>query len=185
MRVKKLEKKKRSKSSGLKRLMKVSTSQRVESFIETVMGANKDASKQGGIKEIDVDEVITLVDMETKVDLGAELQGRFKEKDEVNVADKEVNAGMTYAQVRPIFEKEYNKVQNFLKFNIDKEHIKKRVAKETLLQESFKKLRAKVKVSGSHPTQDTPIDDPKEMSEEDVKNMLEIILVAELKVEAL
>nr|GEW40257.1 hypothetical protein [Tanacetum cinerariifolium] len=34
-------------------------------------------------------------------------------------------------------------------------------------------------------TQDTPTDDPKEMSEEDVKNMLEIVPVSEFKVEAL
>nr|GEY88963.1 putative ribonuclease H-like domain-containing protein [Tanacetum cinerariifolium] len=49
----------------------------------------------------------------------------------------------------------------------------------------FKKLRAEVEASGSHSTQDTPTDDPKEMFEEDVKNMLQIVLVAELKVEAL
>nr|GFA30413.1 hypothetical protein [Tanacetum cinerariifolium] len=51
-------------------------------------------------------------------------------------------------------------------------------------KESFKKLKA-VEVLGSHSTQDTPNDDPKEMSEEDVKNMLEIIPVTEFKVEAL
>nr|GEW73861.1 hypothetical protein [Tanacetum cinerariifolium] len=63
---------------------------------------------------------------------------------------------MTYDQVRLIFEKEYNK------------------------------LRAEVKASGSHTTQeDTPTDDPKEMSEEDLKNMLQIFPVAELRVEAL
>nr|GFA87341.1 hypothetical protein [Tanacetum cinerariifolium] len=37
----------------------------------------------------------------------------------------------------------------------------------------------------SHSTYDTPTDDPKEMSKEDVKNMLEIVPVAEFKVEAL
>nr|GEU84214.1 xylulose kinase-1 [Tanacetum cinerariifolium] len=62
-RVKKLKKKRRSKSSGLKILGKV-----------------------------DVDEDITLLDMETKVDLDAELQGRIKRKDDDNVAAKEVNA---------------------------------------------------------------------------------------------
>nr|GFD18247.1 hypothetical protein [Tanacetum cinerariifolium] len=68
----------------------------------------------------------------------------------------------------------------------DEEPTKKRAAKETLLQESFKKLRAKVKVSGSHSTQqDTPTVDPKEMSEKDVQNMLQIIPVAEFKVDAL
>nr|GEV86457.1 hypothetical protein [Tanacetum cinerariifolium] len=51
--------------------------------------------------------------------------------------------------------------------------------------ESFKKLRAEVEVSGSLSTQDTPTDDPKEMSEEDVKNMLQIIPVSEFKVKAL
>nr|GEX50435.1 hypothetical protein [Tanacetum cinerariifolium] len=93
--------------------------------------------------------------------------------------------GMTYDKVRPIFEREYNKVQTlFIPDKDVEEPSKKRVAEETLLQESFKKLKA-VEVLGSHSTQDTPTDDPKEMSEEDVKNMLEIILVSEFKVEAL
>nr|GEV55470.1 hypothetical protein [Tanacetum cinerariifolium] len=51
-------------------------------------------------------------------------------------------------------------------------------------KESFKKLKA-VEVSGSHSTQDNPTHDPKEMSEEDVQNMLEIVSVSEFKVEAL
>nr|GEW70886.1 hypothetical protein [Tanacetum cinerariifolium] len=50
--------------------------------------------------------------------------------------------------------------------------------------EGFKKLKA-VEVSGSNSTQNTPTDDPKKMSEEDVKNMLEIVPVSEFKVEAL
>nr|GEU49368.1 hypothetical protein [Tanacetum cinerariifolium] len=93
--------------------------------------------------------------------------------------------GMTYDKIRPIFEREYNKVQTLFKPNKDvEEPQKKRVAEETLLQESFKKLKA-VEVSGSESTRDTPTNDLKEMSEEDVKNMLEIILVSEFKVEAL
>nr|GEW92040.1 hypothetical protein [Tanacetum cinerariifolium] len=55
--------------------------------------------------------------------------------------------GMTYDQVRPIFERDYNHVQTFLKLDRDEEPTKKRAAKETLLQESFKKLRAEVEVS--------------------------------------
>nr|GEW21575.1 hypothetical protein [Tanacetum cinerariifolium] len=51
-------------------------------------------------------------------------------------------------------------------------------------KESFKKLKA-VEVAGSHSTQDTPTNDPKEVSEEDIKNMLEIVPVFEFKVEAL
>nr|GEW33147.1 putative ribonuclease H-like domain-containing protein [Tanacetum cinerariifolium] len=53
-------------------------------------------------------------------------------------------------------------------------------------QESFKKLRVEVKVSGSHSTQqDTLTVDPTKISEEDVQNMLQIVLMAEFKVEAL
>nr|GEV18707.1 putative ribonuclease H-like domain-containing protein [Tanacetum cinerariifolium] len=44
------------------------------------------------IKAIDADEDITLVDMETEVDLDAELQGRIERKDDDNVVAKEVNA---------------------------------------------------------------------------------------------
>nr|GEU83737.1 hypothetical protein [Tanacetum cinerariifolium] len=55
----------------------------------------------------------------------------------------------------------------------DEEPAKKRGVEETLLQDSFKKLRAKVEASGSHSIQeDTPIDDPKEICKEDVKNMI-------------
>nr|GEW42399.1 hypothetical protein [Tanacetum cinerariifolium] len=50
--------------------------------------------------------------------------------------------GMTYEKVRPIFEREYKKVQTLFKPDKDvEEPKKKRVAKETLLQESFKKLK--------------------------------------------
>nr|GEW33296.1 hypothetical protein [Tanacetum cinerariifolium] len=71
--------------------------------------------------------------------------------------------GMTYDKIKPISEREYNKTK------------KKRVADETLLQESFKKLRA-AEVSGSESTQQIPTDDPKEITEEDVQSMLEIVL---------
>nr|GEV59399.1 hypothetical protein [Tanacetum cinerariifolium] len=64
------------------------------------------------------------------------------------------------------------------------EPTKKRVDEETLLQNSFKKLKA-IEVSGSESTQETSTDDPKEISKKDVKNMLEIIPVTEFKVEAL
>nr|GEU81554.1 hypothetical protein [Tanacetum cinerariifolium] len=51
--------------------------------------------------------------------------------------------GMTYNKVRPIFKREYKKVKTLFKPDKDvEEPTKKRVAKETLLQESFKKLKA-------------------------------------------
>nr|GEY03609.1 hypothetical protein [Tanacetum cinerariifolium] len=70
-RVKRLEKKRRLKHSGLKRRMH---------------------PNRGKIADIDADEDITLVDMETEVDLDADLQGRIERKDDVNATDKEVNA---------------------------------------------------------------------------------------------
>nr|GEZ55050.1 hypothetical protein [Tanacetum cinerariifolium] len=80
---------------------------------------------------------------------------------------------------------EYKKVQTLFKPDKDvEEPKKKRVAEETLFQKSFKKLKA-VKVSCSNYTQETPSNDPKEMSEEDVQNMLEIIPVSGFKVNAL
>nr|GFA56468.1 hypothetical protein [Tanacetum cinerariifolium] len=60
--------------------------------------------------------------------------------------------GMTYDEIRPIFEREYNKIQTLFKKNKDVQKTKKkRVDDETLLQESFKKLRA-AEVSGSEST---------------------------------
>nr|GEY20055.1 hypothetical protein [Tanacetum cinerariifolium] len=80
--------------------------------------------------------------------------------------------GMTYDKVRPIFLREYKKVQTLFKPDKDvEEPKKKRVDDVTLLQESFKKLKA-VEVSGSESTQEVPSNDPKEMSEEDVQNIV-------------
>nr|GEZ14511.1 hypothetical protein [Tanacetum cinerariifolium] len=211
-RVRKLERKRRSKHFGLQR--------------------------GRGIIELDADKDVTLVDVDTTVEMDADTQGRMEE--DVN-AIKKVNAveptvfddeemakrlqdeeikqavarerqekeaqarknmivylknmagykihhfkGMTYDQVRPIFERKYNTVQTFLKSNRDEEPTKKRLVKETLLQESFMRLRAEVEVSGSPSTQqDTLTIDPAEISEKDVKNTLQIIPIAEFKVEAL
>nr|GEV28406.1 putative ribonuclease H-like domain-containing protein [Tanacetum cinerariifolium] len=132
-RVKKLEKTRRSKFLGLKR---------------------------GEIAEIDVDEDITLVDIETEVDLGAELQER---KDDDNAANKEVNAAEPI-----VFDDEevtMTMAQTLIKMKAEKERLldeqmAKRLHDE---EESFKKLKA-VEVSGSESTQDTPTTDPKEIS---------------------
>nr|GFC54217.1 hypothetical protein [Tanacetum cinerariifolium] len=56
-RVKKLERKKKKRTHGLKRLYKVRLSARVESSEDKEgLGAQKDASKQGRIAEIDANE---------------------------------------------------------------------------------------------------------------------------------
>nr|GEX49435.1 hypothetical protein [Tanacetum cinerariifolium] len=93
--------------------------------------------------------------------------------------------GMTFDKVRPIFKREYKKVQTL--FNPDKdveEPKKKSVDDETLLQESFKKLRA-AEVSSFESSQEIPSNDLKEMAKKDVQNMLEFVLVSEFKIEAL
>ncbi|GKF30679.1 hypothetical protein Tco_0100477 [Tanacetum coccineum] len=89
--------------------------------------------------------------------------------------------GISYDEIRPIFEKEYNKVQTLFKRDTEIEKTNtKRVAEETLLQESFKKLR-KTKASRLESIQEQPTKDPKELSEEDLEKMLEIVLVEEVK----
>nr|GEV24591.1 hypothetical protein [Tanacetum cinerariifolium] len=152
--VKKLEKKKRSKSLGFKRLRRVGTAQRVESSTDTVV-------------DVETQEEVVAMDVEP--------QGRINQED-VNVASKGVNAAEP-----TVFDDE----ETLFKPDKDvEEPKKKRVADETLLQESFKKLRA-AEVSGFESNQEIPSNDLKEMSEEDVQNMLEIVPVSEFKVEAL
>ncbi|GJU10446.1 hypothetical protein Tco_1132842 [Tanacetum coccineum] len=62
-RVKQLEKRKKSRTSGLKRLRKVGSASRVESSNDVSLGAQEDASKQGRkIADIDADAEVTLID---------------------------------------------------------------------------------------------------------------------------
>nr|GEV82397.1 hypothetical protein [Tanacetum cinerariifolium] len=84
-RVRKLKKKRKLKVSGLKRLSKIGTAQRVESSADTVMDDQEDASKQGKIDELDADEDVTLEEV-AAVSKGAEVakkdadaQGRLEE----------------------------------------------------------------------------------------------------------
>nr|GEU37093.1 hypothetical protein [Tanacetum cinerariifolium] len=76
-RVRRLEKKRKLKASGLKRSRKVRTAQRVESSADTVMDDQEDAPKQGGIAELDADEDVTLEEVDTKKD--AKVLGRLEE----------------------------------------------------------------------------------------------------------
>nr|GEV99414.1 hypothetical protein [Tanacetum cinerariifolium] len=89
--------------------------------------------------------------------------------------------GMSYDKVRPIFEREYKKIQTLFKPDKD---VAEPTKKELLKRAEWNDIKS-ISRRGSESTQDTPTDDPKEMSEEDVKTMLEIIIVTEFKVEAL
>nr|GEV29812.1 hypothetical protein [Tanacetum cinerariifolium] len=78
-RVKKLEQKRKSRTSGLKILRKVGTANRIESSTEASFGDQEDATKQERmIDNIDQDVEITLVDA---------TQGRMNEKDMFGVND--------------------------------------------------------------------------------------------------
>nr|GEY82468.1 hypothetical protein [Tanacetum cinerariifolium] len=115
-RVKKLEKKRRSKSSGLKRLRKVSTSQRVESSTETI------------------------VDAKTQVDLGVELQGR---KDDDNVVIKDASA--TEPTMFDDEEVTITMVQTLIKMKAEKARLLDEQMAKRLCDEEVKQAAAREK----------------------------------------
>ncbi|GKA19435.1 hypothetical protein Tco_0699350 [Tanacetum coccineum] len=98
-RVKQLEQRWKSRTSGLKRLRKVGSASRVESFNDVSLGAQEDASKQERkIADLDADAKVTLIDEtqerydeEMLFDVQDDLQGEevITEKE---VVEKEVSA---------------------------------------------------------------------------------------------
>nr|GEV72645.1 hypothetical protein [Tanacetum cinerariifolium] len=146
-------------------------------FLNTLLETWRINDDNAATKNVNAVEHTVFDDEEVTMTIAQKLIKMKAEK--AKLLDEQIaKRGMTYDKVRPIFKREYKKVQTMFKPDKDVEKPqKKRVAEETLLQESFKKLKA-VKVSGSKSTQGTPTNDPKEMSEEDVHNMLEIILVS-------
>ncbi|GKC66504.1 hypothetical protein Tco_1099102 [Tanacetum coccineum] len=104
-----------------------------------------------------------------------------------NMAGYKMNyfKGMSYDEIRPIFEEEYNKIQTLFKKDTEVEKtMTKRVAEETLLQESFKKLRA-AEASRSEPIQEQQTEESQELSEEELQKLLVTVPVEEIYVEAL
>nr|GEU59196.1 copia protein [Tanacetum cinerariifolium] len=167
---------------------------------EDVNAASKEVSAVSALELVSAaeptvfdDEDVTMAMAQTLIKLKAKKAKILDEQIAQKLHDEETMVGykmkffkgMTYDKVRPIFEREYKKVETLFKPDKNvQETKKKKVADETLLQESFKKLRA-TEVSGSESTQEIPSNDPKEMTKEDVQNMLEIVPVPEFKVEAL
>nr|GEW43424.1 ribonuclease H-like domain-containing protein [Tanacetum cinerariifolium] len=178
-RVKKLERKRISKHSGLKR---------------------------GEITKLDADEDVTLVDVDTALKMDADIQGRVEEDvttvKEVNVVEPTVfddeemqekhldnikqyqslkRKPISVAQARKNMIVYLNnmagyKIQYFKGITYDQRHCSKKVLRS---QEQKLNLRF------SFYTTDTPTINPAEISEEDVQNMLQIIPMVEFKVEAL
>nr|GEU61916.1 hypothetical protein [Tanacetum cinerariifolium] len=204
-RVKKLEKKKKSKSSWFKRLIRVGgrytdkgiTLVDVETQEEVVA---MDAEPQGRLNQEDVSVAEPTVfddeeDREEKADMerALELQRQYDDKEE-NI---DWNAVAEQIQERHL--DNIKKYQNLKKILVSIAQARKNMIiylknmagykiehfrGMTYDKESFKKLKA-VEVSGSESTQEIPSNDLKEMSEEDIHNMLEIVPVLEFKVKAL
>nr|GEY10750.1 uncharacterized mitochondrial protein AtMg00810-like [Tanacetum cinerariifolium] len=142
--VRKLEKKSKLKVYGLKRLRKVGTTQRVKSSADTVMDDQEDASKQGEIAELDADEDVTLEEVANDAAVlsmhddeaePAELKEVIKVVTTAKLMTEVVTAaattitaapitttpsaarrrkGMSYDDIRPIFEKHFNSIVGFL-----------------------------------------------------------------------
>nr|GEX36578.1 hypothetical protein [Tanacetum cinerariifolium] len=157
-RFKKLERKNKLKVSGLKRLRKVRTTQRVESYDDTVMDDQEDASKQGEIiAVIDTDEDVTLKDDDelepAELKEVVEVVTTAKLITEVvTVASATITAattpiiaatitmdyfkGMSYDKIRPIFKNYFNSNVAFLE-----------KSKEQLEEEDIRALKRKTKSS--------------------------------------
>nr|GEV04649.1 ribonuclease H-like domain-containing protein [Tanacetum cinerariifolium] len=195
-RVKKLDKKKKSRSSGSKRLRKGRITQ------EDVSAATKDVNATEPTvfddEEVTINMAQTLIKMKAeKAKLLDKQIAKRLHNEEVEKAtgrEKQEKDDLERAQVlqqqkyqslkrKPVCIAQAKKnmiiyLKNMVGYKM--EHFRSM----TYDKESFKKLKA-VEVSGTESTKETPTNDPKEMSEEDVQNMLEIILVSEFKVEAL
>ncbi|GJW51598.1 hypothetical protein Tco_0092949 [Tanacetum coccineum] len=93
-RVKSLEKRKKSRTPGFKRLKKVGSASKVESYNDASLGAQEDASKQGSkIVDLDVDAEVTLVDETQEMnDDNLMFDTGVLEEQEKDVAKKEVSA---------------------------------------------------------------------------------------------
>nr|GEU73900.1 putative ribonuclease H-like domain-containing protein [Tanacetum cinerariifolium] len=142
--------------------------------------AEKMHPNKGKIEAIDADEGITLVDVETQEEVVTmdNLRGE-------QVQERHLDNIKKYQSLKkkPIFIAQARKnmvinLKNMAGYKM--EHFRGM----TYDKESFEKLR-EVEVLGSKSTQKIPSNDPKEMTKEDVQNMLEIVPVFEFKVKAL
>nr|GEW72466.1 uncharacterized mitochondrial protein AtMg00810-like [Tanacetum cinerariifolium]GEW72538.1 uncharacterized mitochondrial protein AtMg00810-like [Tanacetum cinerariifolium] len=92
--------------------------------------------------------------------------------------------GMTFEQIKEKFIPIYEKLQDFVSMNsmLESERLKRPGIQ--LGKESFKKLKT-VEASSTEPSQEQQSKEPKELSEEELKKMTELVPVEELYIEAL
>nr|GEY64916.1 hypothetical protein [Tanacetum cinerariifolium] len=222
--VKKLERKKKSKSSGLKRLRKVGTSQRVESSIETIVGRIDDVSV-AATKDVNAaepivfdDEEVTMTMAQTLIKMKAKKARLLDEQIAKRLHDEEVEQAAAKEKQEKddlekakVLQKQYEEKQENINLNTIVEKIQEKHLDNIMKYKSLKRKLISIaqarknmiiylkNISGykmehfKGMTYDKvlilhkipPTHDPKEMSEEDVQNMLEIVPISKLKVEAL
>ncbi|GJX68738.1 hypothetical protein Tco_0304465 [Tanacetum coccineum] len=91
-RVKSLEKRRKSRTPGFKRLRKVGSASRVESSNDVSLGAQEDASKQGRkIDDLDADAEVTLVDETQESNCNREEEARNLEVTQAELEEAERN----------------------------------------------------------------------------------------------
>ncbi|GKB39911.1 hypothetical protein Tco_0884853 [Tanacetum coccineum] len=92
--------------------------------------------------------------------------------------------GMTFEQIEEKFIPVWKQMQDFMPMNSKLESKRIKRLGIQLVQESFKKLKT-AKALGSEPSQEQQTKDPKELSKEELKKMMEIVIVEEFYIEAL
>nr|GEZ51383.1 hypothetical protein [Tanacetum cinerariifolium] len=91
---------------------------------------------------------------------------------------------MTFEQIEEKFIPVWEKMQDFVPMNSKLESKRVKRPGIQLGKESFKKLKT-AEASGTEPTQEQVSKEPKELSEEELKKMMELVTVEELYIEAL
>nr|GEW83389.1 hypothetical protein [Tanacetum cinerariifolium] len=92
--------------------------------------------------------------------------------------------GITFEQIKEKFIPVWEKMQDFVPMNSKLESERLKRPGIQLDKERFKKLKT-AKASGMEPTQEQQSKEPKELSEEELKKMMELVPVEELYIEAL
>nr|GFA10264.1 hypothetical protein [Tanacetum cinerariifolium] len=92
--------------------------------------------------------------------------------------------GMTFEQIEEKLIPLWEKIQDFVPMNSKLESERLKRPRIQLDKERFKKLKT-TKASGTKPTQEQQSEEPKELSEEELKKMIVLVPIEELYIEAL
>ncbi|GJZ12679.1 putative ribonuclease H-like domain-containing protein [Tanacetum coccineum] len=119
--------------------------------------------------------------LEEKMELITELVKYQKNLAEIKNKDFK---GMTFEQIEEKFIPVWKQLQDFVPMNFKTESERVKRPGIQLVHESSKKLKT-AKASGSEPSQEQQTKEPKELYEEELKKMMQIVPVKEVYIEAL